>query len=453
MGGKGGCALWSLGCDEVGTPPISAATPAQSTVRTSQTSESCWLSAHRSHTFWTERYFSAAMRGHFSIEWMAQSSQTAGTDAVSGPAACGTHSESLPGFYCRQKSENVPEERRNQSLKTFNQHQISQITQGKFNLMQKICNTQLFKVSFNIKMMHCPDYQFIPCMLLHVVLVWFIRISQMNISLKCEFNDSVNFCLPVTTEAGFSSGTEEETSGYESEGGHSFSPSAPTECSTASSPSSPPLGRRPRTAFTAEQICSMERAFKRNAYLGTQDKAELCKKLNLSDKQVEILTQSFLWSIILDLKCVYIQLGNLASWISINLSDQKLVPEQEDEVEEDDAGRAGSCLSGKRCPSVHALPRATGLQTWAIPQVYPRHGGSSCTWGPNCCLLHSSTQPAVQPSPAQCVHSASRLILPVQQPPRSCGAPSNNLTDGLLPNLHTVLLRSMCIYFYFGALI
>lgn len=116
----------------------------------------------------------------------------------------------------------------------------------------------------------------------------------MNISLKCKFNDSVNFCLPVTTEAGFSSGTEEETSGYESEGGHSFSPSAPTECSTASSPSSPPLGRRPRTAFTAEQICSMERAFKRNAYLGTQDKAELCKKLNLSDKQVEILTQSFL---------------------------------------------------------------------------------------------------------------------------------------------------------------
>lgn len=30
----------------------------------------------------------------------------------------------------------------------------------------------------------------------------------------------------------------------------------------------------------------MEKAFKRNAYLGTQDKAELCKKLSLSDKQV-----------------------------------------------------------------------------------------------------------------------------------------------------------------------
>ncbi|CAG05361.1 unnamed protein product, partial [Tetraodon nigroviridis] len=159
------------------------------------------------------------MRRHFSIEWMAQSSQSADTDAASGPAACGTHSESLPGFYCRQRSENVPEENRNQSLKTFNQHQISQSAQA-------------------------------------------------------------------TTEAGFSSGTEEETSGYESEGGHSLSPAATAECSTASSPSSPPLGRRPRTAFTAEQICSMERAFKKNAYLGTQDKAELCRKLNLSDKQI-----------------------------------------------------------------------------------------------------------------------------------------------------------------------
>lgn len=92
--------------------------------------------------------------------------------------------------------------------------------------------------------------------------------------------------LSVTTEVGFSSGTEEETSGYESEGGRSLSPSAHTDCTSASSPPSPLPGRRPRTAFTAEQISSMERAFKRNAYLGTQDKAELCKKLNLSDKQV-----------------------------------------------------------------------------------------------------------------------------------------------------------------------
>lgn len=80
---------------------------------------------------WTNGYFPTAMRGHFSIEWMAQSSQSAGTDVLSGPAACGTHSESLPGFYCRQRSENVPEASRNQSLKTFNQHQISHGNQGK----------------------------------------------------------------------------------------------------------------------------------------------------------------------------------------------------------------------------------------------------------------------------------------------------------------------------------
>ncbi|KAJ8339506.1 hypothetical protein SKAU_G00362920 [Synaphobranchus kaupii] len=45
-------------------------------------------------------------------------------------------------------------------------------------------------------------------------------------------------------------------------------------------------GRRPRTAFTAEQINQLEKVFKRNAYLGTQDKAELCKRLSLSDKQI-----------------------------------------------------------------------------------------------------------------------------------------------------------------------
>ncbi|XP_059213366.1 ventrally expressed dharma/bozozok antagonist [Centropristis striata] len=158
------------------------------------------------------------MRGHFSIEWMAQSSQPAGTETPSasgpGPAACGTHSESLPGFYCRQKSENLTEQ---QETRSTLQHQSSHSNQG--------------------------------------------------------------------TEAGFSSGTEEETSGYESEGGHSLSPSTPADC-TSPSPASPPSGRRPRTAFTAEQISSLERAFKRNAYLGTQDKAELCKKLNLSDKQI-----------------------------------------------------------------------------------------------------------------------------------------------------------------------
>uniref|UniRef100_A0A672Z420 Ventrally expressed dharma/bozozok antagonist n=1 Tax=Sphaeramia orbicularis TaxID=375764 RepID=A0A672Z420_9TELE len=100
-------------------------------------------------------------------------------------------------------------------------------------------------------------------------------------SIKC----CASFPSPPEAEADFSSGTEEETSGYESEEGHLLSPSAPADCASTSPPS-PPSGRRPRTAFTAEQISSLERAFKRNAYLGTQDKTELCKKLNLSDKQI-----------------------------------------------------------------------------------------------------------------------------------------------------------------------
>ncbi|KAM4634051.1 ventrally expressed dharma/bozozok antagonist [Polymixia lowei] len=180
------------------------------------------------------------MRGHFSIEWMAQSSQPAGTGSLSGStvssagfSTSGTHSESLPGFYCRQRPGNWPSEehceRKSQELEA---HSLTD--SGKSSLYHQ--------------------------------------------STQSSHSQQV-------TETGFSSGTEEETSGYESEGDHSLSPSAPLDTASSSSPS-PPLSRRPRTAFTAEQISSLERSFKRNAYLGMQDKAELCKKLNLSDKQI-----------------------------------------------------------------------------------------------------------------------------------------------------------------------
>ncbi|XP_071011161.1 paired mesoderm homeobox protein 2-like [Oncorhynchus clarkii lewisi] len=92
-------------------------------------------------------------------------------------------------------------------------------------------------------------------------------------------------------ENGFISRTEEGTSGYESEGGRSLSPTTPPDGTFTSPSLSPislslPTGRRPRTAYKEEQINSLETAFKRNAYLGTQDKAELCKRLNLTDKQI-----------------------------------------------------------------------------------------------------------------------------------------------------------------------
>ncbi|KAF7650495.1 hypothetical protein LDENG_00125160 [Lucifuga dentata] len=148
---------------------------------------------------------------------MAQSSQAAATETISpstktwtGPTTCGTHSESLPGFYCRQKPGNWPE-----------QEQPENRSQGRdaYSLSGSDMRTLQHQMSHD------------------------------------DRNKQVS-------EAGFGSGTEEETSGYESEGGRSLSPAAPESAST--SPSSPPSGRRPRTAFTAEQISSLEKAFKRN---------------------------------------------------------------------------------------------------------------------------------------------------------------------------------------------
>ncbi|XP_049593572.1 ventrally expressed dharma/bozozok antagonist [Syngnathus scovelli] len=133
------------------------------------------------------------MRGHFSIEWMAQSSRQRPAASVSGAALAGASTESLPGFYRRARDDSGGAPAKRPKMDT-GEHSKS-----------------------------APE-------------------------------------------------AEEETSGYESE--------------RSLSPPPPPSGRRPRTAFTAEQIGSLERAFKRNAYLGTQDKAQLCSKLNLSDKQI-----------------------------------------------------------------------------------------------------------------------------------------------------------------------
>ncbi|XP_056592050.1 ventrally expressed dharma/bozozok antagonist [Triplophysa dalaica] len=175
------------------------------------------------------------MKGQFSIEWLSQSSQASSTNVSSswmssgqeGPSTSGTASESLPGFYSRRRAENME-----------NQMPAEQPTNT------SLCTSTEQTVSSNISQQHTH-----------------------------------------ASEVDFSSSTEEEeTSGYESEGGRSLSPGALKEPSTQNV--SPSTSRRPRTAFTAEQINSLEKAFKRNAYLGAQDKAELCKRLNLSDKQI-----------------------------------------------------------------------------------------------------------------------------------------------------------------------
>lgn len=76
------------------------------------------------------------MRGHFSIEWMAQSSLPAGAESVS---ACSTQSESLPGFYCRQKSEPAPEQGLGVYSQTPVQHQTPRSHQGNKSSMFPLC--------------------------------------------------------------------------------------------------------------------------------------------------------------------------------------------------------------------------------------------------------------------------------------------------------------------------
>ncbi|KAJ8386016.1 hypothetical protein AAFF_G00178370 [Aldrovandia affinis] len=184
------------------------------------------------------------MKGHFSIEWLSQSSQDAPATEPQGPAlsrraaelaAPGTAStppETLPGLYCSRGQNGAgPQDRQGDQDRPEDQRQAH---------------------PHSTPAARHPEPSFG---------------NPANLSSNNQ-----------ATEAGFSSTEEEETSGYESEGGRSLSPAAPQDA--------PAAGRRPRTAFTVEQINRLERAFKRSAYLGTHDKAELCKKLSLSDKQI-----------------------------------------------------------------------------------------------------------------------------------------------------------------------
>ncbi|CAB1318876.1 unnamed protein product [Coregonus sp. 'balchen'] len=178
------------------------------------------------------------MRRHFSIEWLAQSSQALGSTRPSplssswtsvGPnSTSGTQPESLPGFYCRLRPENQANQaRRGQGLN--------------------------------------------PCS--HPCLAGPETGTHTKRSSPLHHNHQVE--------------QRRKRQGTRAKAGN---PSPPTDGTFTSPSLSPislslPTGRRPRTAYKAEQINSLEMAFKGNAYLGTQDKAKLCKRLNLTDKQ------------------------------------------------------------------------------------------------------------------------------------------------------------------------
>ncbi|XP_036382102.1 homeobox protein vex1-like [Megalops cyprinoides] len=183
------------------------------------------------------------MKGHFSVEWLSQSSRaTCAADpkvpAVSqhkaklrDPPTYSTPTKDLPGFTCTEREGNAEPQERPAS---------QQQAQG-----QNTCITP-----------HPgPDF----------------------VNLANAYSNVL-----AATDAGSSSSADEETSGYESEGGRSPPPAAPQDIAQTCAAT----GRRPRTAFTAQQINRLERAFKKHAYIGTHDKAKLCKKLSLSDKQI-----------------------------------------------------------------------------------------------------------------------------------------------------------------------
>ncbi|XP_018607237.1 ventrally expressed dharma/bozozok antagonist [Scleropages formosus] len=171
------------------------------------------------------------MRSRFSVEWLSQSSENNGS-APAGPwpstnqtdlCASSTLPESLPGFYCSKREAGTkPEERPHGSA-------VPQCPEATSHSLAQVYGS--------------PQ--------------------------ETSFRGSLE-------EVG------EQTGGSESKGGSPLSPAALQDSSIASTGT----GRRPRTAFTTEQINQLEKAFKRNVYLGTHDKAELCKKLNLSDKQI-----------------------------------------------------------------------------------------------------------------------------------------------------------------------
>ncbi|XP_064421327.1 transcription factor LBX2-like [Latimeria chalumnae] len=83
--------------------------------------------------------------------------------------------------------------------------------------------------------------------------------------------------------------SSEETSGYESEGER---PDSPGEEGENPGTGSHCAGRRPRTAFTVEQINKLEKTFNKQKYLASQERQELCRKLNLSEKQIKTWFQN-----------------------------------------------------------------------------------------------------------------------------------------------------------------
>ncbi|XP_043934994.1 homeobox protein vent1-like [Protopterus annectens] len=106
---------------------------------------------------------------------------------------------------------------------------------------------------------------------------------ETDMSLICEDVTKVDCTAPLTDGSLSPSGVD---SGYESERSDCQSqPDPAEECSSK-------FTRRLRTAFTSEQIYALEKAFKKNNYLGTPEKQKLAAKLKLTEVQIKTWFQN-----------------------------------------------------------------------------------------------------------------------------------------------------------------
>ncbi|ESO91056.1 hypothetical protein LOTGIDRAFT_122283, partial [Lottia gigantea] len=54
----------------------------------------------------------------------------------------------------------------------------------------------------------------------------------------------------------------------------------------------PPKRKKPRTAFTRQQVMELEKRFSRQKYLASAERSTLAKGLNMSDSQVKTWFQN-----------------------------------------------------------------------------------------------------------------------------------------------------------------
>ncbi|KAE8590405.1 hypothetical protein XENTR_v10018050 [Xenopus tropicalis] len=95
-------------------------------------------------------------------------------------------------------------------------------------------------------------------------------------------------------KSGYSTSTD---SGYESEASRSSSTAPEGDATVSLSPNDTSdeegkLGRRLRTAFTSDQISTLEKTFQKHRYLGASERRKLAAKLQLSEVQIKTWFQN-----------------------------------------------------------------------------------------------------------------------------------------------------------------